>query len=126
MMVETKKIELPLQKLLNQEPTEVICHFIELDAEKIRWVGEFYADEHQKNDDGDIDKSLPMVNVFNFFDINIWKNRISMCQMVFAQNVELWKVEVQATGTNEDINVYFKSRHKAEMLKEELLQWMLS
>ncbi len=123
-MVEIKKIELPLQRLRNQIPTDVISHFIELGSDKIRWYAEFYADEYQKDEDGEYDKSLPMVNVFNFFDMVFLKNRVSLVQMVYTPNVDLWKIQVQCFGTNEDINIYLKSRHKSEMLKDEILQWL--
>lgn len=125
-MVETKRIDVPLQKLIHQEPTEVSEHFLEFYFDRIRWVGEFYADEDKRDEEGEYDKSLPRENVFNLFDITIFKNKIGMVQMIYLDKVELFKVEIEAAGTDVDITIYFKSHSKAERLKDDIIEWLIS
>lgn len=118
-----RKINLPLQDLEHQEPVEVLAHFIELSEHTIRWFAEFQADETPKDDEGGYDKARPKEKVYNYFDITVLKKNISRISLIFLDKPNLYKVYIQAVGTDDDIDLYFESQEKAIKLKEALVAW---
>lgn len=120
-MAEPIKIPFTPIILRHQKPTEIKECFIVLHENRLHYHLEMTA--HESKDEGD--ESLGInENVPNYFDIHCKKDDIAGVEMKLTLDLK-WGVYFHPRGFVNDIRIYFKSKTKAEEMRDKILEWLL-